>query len=125
MNILKKIKGLFYKNNENIEIPKTYNNIQFLLDENQDAHVKVIIADTSQNSAEYFADMLYGINNGQYLENILQVLIGMGKQDEAISDFVRGVVYNLSVIDKLSQDETSLEPQVKPTDFFQGLKNGT
>jgi|694.fasta_scaffold114897_6 hypothetical protein len=100
--------------------------IKFLLDKDNNPYVKISISDTSLESADKFAALLYDINKGLYLESMVQVLIEMGGQDININKYVKRIFKEWYTIeDKVKSSSSSSEPYVKPTDFFKALKNGT
>ena len=65
--------------------------IKFLLDKDNNPYVKISISDTSLESADKFAALLYDINKGLYLESMVQVLIEMGGQDININKYVKRI----------------------------------
>lgn len=101
------------------------NNIQFSIDKNQEAQLKIIVTDTSEAAAEQFADMLFGIMNNEYTENILQILADIGSQDKLANAFVKRVFSHWTMLEKVSEEKFILEPEIKPTSFFRGSKNDT
>lgn len=126
MNIIKTIQCLFplKDKSEKTKSNVTPINIEFLLDNDGEPHIKISILDTSHDFIQKFAEMIFHINEGGYAHNMLEVLGEMSQQDKEIHGFIRLVL----VAWKKLKDEKSqnlLEPKIKPTDFFRSLNNGS
>lgn len=121
-NIFYRIKQLFVKPEKSSNTQPT--SVQFSLDRDNEPHVKITIADTSNEAADVFASMLDGINHGKYLDSVLKILVEIGSQDKEINSFVKRVFNKWSYLENKNEQDL-LGPQVKPTDFFKGSKHGT
>lgn len=125
MNIFKEIKSWFLKKDK---LPESQTehipiSIQFLLDSFGEPHIKISILDTSTNLAETFAEMIFGINEGDYAHNMLEILGKMSQQDEEIYRFITSVLLSWKK-QKDKKLNSLLEPKIKPTDFLRSLNNG-
>ncbi len=108
------------KSGPDASIPKDSSYLLFLLDENSEPFIKVVIADTSKKTAVAFSDLIHNICNGNYTDSILKVLLEMRHQDKDIYDCVKNIVLELL---KLKNDHSvkfdpENTPQVKPTQFY-------
>lgn len=129
MNLYTKIKQLFSpKKESDSTLAQTDNDkaqIKFILDETNNPYVKIVIADTSPETAIKIAGIIWDINSGKYAESIIQILIEMAGQDIEINKFVKRLFSEWSTIEYSRKPQNVSEPFIKPTDFFKALKNGT
>jgi hypothetical protein len=104
------------------------NSLSFVLDKN-DPYIKIIISDTSDSDILSFANMLYELHNGAYINSIIKILMDMGKNDKNILVFTKGVVlewtklYKGNLLGNNLTNSTDDEPLVKPTHFYKVSTN--
>ncbi|NCA30799.1 MAG: hypothetical protein EBS93_08795 [Chitinophagia bacterium] len=125
--MLKKLKSLFFSESKKEEIQETQipekkhsNYLIFELDENNQSHVSLAISNDDTESAKQLGIMLFLLNEGYYVQLILDVLLKISKQDVNNNIFVQNVISNWSsrISDNLSSnDNDSDEPIIKPTHF--------
>lgn len=123
--MLQKLKSLFLsetKKEENQEAQQSQqsrsNYLIFELDENNQSHVSLAISNDDPESAKQLGIMLFLLNEGYYVQLILDVLLKISKQDVDNNIFVQNVISNWSSrIKDDSSDDNDNEPIIKPTYF--------
>jgi len=110
------------KNNIEESLPK-HNTVTFWVEANQ-SYAKIYIVDTDPESIDSLAEMLFGINSGEYMTSLLNILIDISKQDPKIKHYVKEVMvaWQDLVDDNTSYGDTT-EPYIKPTAFSNGIKH--
>jgi hypothetical protein len=116
--ILKKLFSSNKKIENNDEFIPKHNTVTFWIGEDGLPYSKVYIIDTSPESAQYFADMLFSINTGQYINYILSILVELSSKDKDVNNYVRKVIDSWKNITDNNEDTNSKqEPYIKPTTF--------
>ena len=68
------------------------NSILFWIGEDGLPYVKIYIVDTNDKSVEPLAELLFGINTGEYMNYMLNILIDMSAKDIQINNYVKRVL---------------------------------
>lgn len=112
--ILNFIKSIFYQRKF-----ISNNTIIFSVDTDNNNDFKLEINHYSKEAAEKFGVLLFLINEGYYVQSILDSLSSLSKENEEKSQFVQQAIYNWSSHIKASDgySSTNDEPIVKPTQF--------
>lgn len=127
--MLKFIKNLLnHKSSDTKEESSANNSITFIIDKDNNLYIYVSAFNLEEKDSKNFADMLHGICGGQYTQNILSILLDLGKEDTKINKFVNSTIDEWATMcgNKAIPNTTSLnnnEPMIKPTVFFKGLIN--
>jgi len=133
--MLQFIKDFFLKKTINSssntsEIISKNNNITFIVDKDNNLYIYVSTINLDITDSKIFADMLHGICGGKYTQDILSILLGLGKQDTAIENFVKNTIDQWSSVcvanNSINQKDNSSisnEPMIKPTIFFKSMMN--
>lgn len=128
--MLKFIKNLLnHKSNAIKEESSVNNSITFIVDKDNNLYIYVSAFNLEEEDSKNFADMLHGLCGGQYTQNILNILLDLGKQDAKINKFVNYTIDQWAVmcanktITNTITPNNSNEPMIKPTVFFKGLIN--
>lgn len=128
--MLKFIKNLFNsKSNRTKEESSVNNSITFIVDKDNNLYIYVSAFNLEEEDSKNFADMLHGICGGQYTQNILNILLDLGKEDAKINKFINSTIDQWAVVcaNKTISNTTLVknnnEPMIKPTVFFKGLMN--
>lgn len=104
-----------------------HNAITFLVDKDNNMYIYVSAIELSDTDAKNFANMLHGICGGQYTQDILNILLNLGKEDVHIDQFVNRIVDHWVVSCALSPESnpklSDSEPLIKPTIFFKNFMN--
>ena len=96
------------------------NSILFWIGEDGLPYVKIYIVDTNDKSVEPLAELLFGINTGEYMNYMLNILIDMSAKDIQINNYVKRVLSDWqNLIDHGITIHPNEEPYVKPTTFNQ------
>lgn len=119
--MLQKLKSLFLpeiKKEEQASKQSNSNYLIFELDENNQSHVSLAISNDDAESAKQLGIMLFLLNEGYYVQLILDVLLKISKQDVNNNIFVQNVIANWSsrINDNLTSENDD-EPIIKPTYF--------
>lgn len=123
--MLQKLKSLFLsetkkEENQGLQVSQQSrsNYLIFELDENNQSHVSLAISNDDPESAKQLGIMLFLLNEGYYVQLILDVLLKISKQDVDNNIFVQNVISNWSsrINDNLTSDNDD-EPIIKPTYF--------
>lgn len=104
------------KEEESPQIEKKSNYLIFELDENNQSHVSLSISNNDTESAKQLGIMLFLLNEGYYVQLILDVLLKIAKQD-INNKFIQDVISNWSsrLNDNIVSNDN--EPIIKPTQF--------
>lgn len=130
--MLQFIKNFFLKKtttgSDTSEIISKNNNITFIVDKDNNLYVYISAINLDSTDSKIFADMLHGICAGKYTQDILNILLGLGKQDSAIANFVDKTIDQWSMVcsanNSINQkSKSSNEPMIKPTIFFKSMIN--
>jgi hypothetical protein len=114
-SILQKLFASYKKNNDNIPVNNT---ITFWIGDDGIPYAKIYIVDTSDKSVEPLAELLFGINTGEYMNYMLNILISISGQDIQINNYVKKVLSDWqNLIDHGITISPNEEPYVKPTTF--------
>jgi len=114
-SILQKLFASHKKNNDNIPVNNT---IIFWIGDDGIPYAKIYIVDTSDKSVEPLAELLFGINTGEYMNYMLNILISISGQDIQINNYVKKVLSDWqNLIDHGITISPNEEPYVKPTTF--------
>jgi hypothetical protein len=117
--MLQKLKSLFTQKEQQKESQKSKSNyLIFELDENNQSHISLAINNDDLESAKQLGIMLFLINEGYYVQLILDVLLKISKQDINHNIFVQKVISDWSshINDNLLSENND-EPIIKPTHF--------
>lgn len=129
MNFFKKISGYFSQRESKSDGEDLNNRMVISLNPKRggEPFIKIIVGETSDDSAKQFAEMLFNVNSGLYYGSIVDLLISMSKEDDEINRFMKSaMVYwshliqesNDSNYDRLDKIKWSDDkPLIKPTEF--------
>lgn len=92
------------------------NFITFELDQDNKPHVLLDLDNLSTESAKQLGILLFLLNEGYYVQPVLDVLLAISKQDVQKNLFVQTVMSNWS--SHIAADNKKIEePLIKPTQF--------
>lgn len=124
INYIKKWLG-FSKDNNNLSDTNTENQIIISCDQTGMVKVKITISNLDANAAVDFGKTLFLINEGFYVQFILDILEEMKNSDANHAEFVEQIIATWSGcvvnIESLEKDADN-QPIVSPTLFDKGLK---
>lgn len=116
------------------EPPKAYiqdkikqeNSVSFIIDEWNRLIIKVGLENNNTSSCEAFGKMLFLVNNGEYEEKILNIMVDMTKKNPDQAEYVQATMISWasSITDQMERD-VLIGPQIKPTEVFSGRHNAT
>jgi hypothetical protein len=96
------------------------NSVLFWIGEDGLPYIKIHIMDTDTESSSIFGDMLFSINTGQYMDNILSLLVDISHKDPIIKEYIKNVIsywQNSLLAEDISSTNEDNEPHIKPTAF--------
>lgn len=113
----------------NEALPNDQNYILITLDSNEkyEPYIKLHFIDLSDNAREKFTEALYHLNNGEYHQSFINLMLEMSHQDEEIRKFVQSsIIYWGYLIKQLGINNTTTseinKPLISPTDFNKNAK---
>jgi hypothetical protein len=134
MNILKKIKSWFAKPSDTTQqeaknIKNDSNSITFSIDGFGKHWIYVELVNTDEYSCQAFAKLLFGLNEGQYQNSILNILASLSKEHPVLTPAVEKILVDWEIL--LSQntensDDSSVvanyksRPFIRPRNVFLG-----
>lgn len=117
--MLKQLQSFFLpktqKQEESPQSEKKSNYLIFELDENNQSHISLGISNDDDESAKQLGIMLFLLNEGYYVQLILDVLLKIAKQDVSNNKFIQNVIANWS--SRINDNINDNEPIIKPTQF--------
>lgn len=107
-------------------IAKQENSVSFIVDEWNRLIIKVGLDNKNTASCEAFGKMLFFINNGSYEQNILNIMIDMTKKNPDQAEYIQATMISwaASITEQMESDST-IGPQIRPTEVFSGRHNAT
>lgn len=124
--MLNKLFGKFFSKKQTVNPDSEDANTLILSVENLEPYLKIMISKTDNLSAKIFANMLFDLHKGYFISAITRTLLDIGKNSHNVNvdTFVQNVIVEWKhLCDKDSVSKTVDEPQIKPTYFFQFLRN--
>jgi hypothetical protein len=105
---------------------KQENSVSFIIDEWNRLIIKVGLDNKNTSSCEAFGKMLFLVNNGEYEQNILNIMVDMTKKNPDQTEYVQTTMISWasSITDQIESD-TLIGPQIRPTEVFSGRHNAT
>lgn len=117
--ILPKIKEWFSSSDN-----KTENTILFEINQNQDIKIKIDINDSSFDASQKFGNLLFMLNEGYCVQNILEILTDIAKQNSHQAKFVQDIITIWSArimeSDITTANSSNETPLVSPSQFSAG-----
>jgi len=90
------IKNLFVNKKLSEPTNRKENSITFFIDDDDKLKIRIFIDDTSPKSSEYFGFLLYLINEGYYVQSILDTLFEMSEAYPDYGVFISSVIQEWS-----------------------------
>lgn len=105
------------------ELPNS-NSIVFWVGDDGLPYLKIYVVDTDAKSATNFAELLYSLNSGQYINYTLNVLIDISRQDLTAHEYIKKVLdhWHQFYPQHFNIDNED-EPHIKPTAFNTLINN--
>ena len=117
------IKNLFENKKLSESTNKKENSITFFIDDDDKIKIRIFIDDTSSKSSEHFGFLLYLINEGYYIQSILDTLFEMSQSYPDYSFFISKVIEEWSKKIKNDTEYKNEEnkPIIGPSQFYNHL----
>lgn len=99
------------------------NKIEFLVDSNNNPYIKISILNTDSSDAKNFADLIFNIVGGSYVDSIIKTMLDLSKEDDTIKTFVTQTLIQYSLLNSqylsnVLNSTTTNSPIVKPSEFI-------
>jgi hypothetical protein len=111
----------FFTTNNSEKLQITNNSIIFEIDQNQKTNVWMELKDTSPEAASNFGFFLFLLNEGYYVQTIIDILSKTLKEDdEEKSIFVQKIIstWSQKITENSKYDsDINNDPIIKPTEF--------
>jgi hypothetical protein len=91
----------------------------------ENTKVKIHLNITSNEAAKQFGEMLFLLNEGYYVQSILDIFTDISKTDDKYAKFIHGIISSWSerVLEMEHHEKNSLDtPIISPTYFDKSAK---
>ena len=116
--ILSFIKQLFSKPT----IPETpiqsNNSICFSIEDDGKVKINYQLCQTNDKDADKFANLLFLINEGYYVKDILDSMVSIVEQNNNHQTFIHNIISYWSIYANIIDVETTEKPIVSPSQFY-------
>ena len=113
--MLKYIKSLFVKSKKQ-NIAQKCDQIIFTLSPDNIMDMEIIVHSNNYTSAANLADMLYGLNNGIYADEMVSTVLSIGKNNPDYFEFSNRVILRWHAILNIAKKDKD-KPIVPPSQF--------
>jgi|LakMenE18May11ns_1017448.scaffolds.fasta_scaffold9805417_2 hypothetical protein len=116
---MKNIFSKIFKKNNNKESEK--NSLIFSINRDGDLLIEVVLKENNKNSHEYLGNLLFELNNGNYTQNILDLLLEISKNNPNFAQLVKKTISVWSAKVLLHTPTVNEDaPIINPSQFYNG-----
>lgn len=115
---MKQILNLFRKKYTKQKIKS--NQILLEIKEDGSLSMECMLENNDQNNAIYLAKFLYELNSGQYIQNFINLLTDIGKNNKEYESFIDKTLNAMTFY--ILKNEKYNKPIISPSQFYRGDK---